>query len=326
MIKTLIVGLGWWGKVLVNSVQNKSEKIRMVYGLTGTSSDDAKRYAKEKGFELLECSYKEAVARKDIDAVILATPHSLHCEQIKTAAAYGKHVACEKPLALNKQEALTSVKSAQENGVTLSVLYNRRFNPVIQEIHRLILTNALGTICHVESNFSGDSGLRGNQSEGSWRLDPVECPLGSMTSRGLHTLDAIVSFCGEVDTVFTHSVTRALKNREDTTSCLLGFKSGVTGYMATMNATTPFWWLKVFGTEATVEMRDYNKLVFWKRGENPEERLFDEVDLERAVLEAFCDGINGIKSYPVTTEEMINVSAFLEAAVKSKETGNVVKL
>jgi len=147
-----------------------------------------------------------------------------------------------------------------------------------------------------------------------------------MVNRGLHTLDAIVCICGEIDTVFTHSVTRALKNREDTTSCLLGFKSGVTGYMATINATTPFWWLKVFGTEATVEMRNYDKLIFCKRGGTPEERLFVEVELERAKSESFCDGINGIKSYPITTEEMINVSAFLEAAVKSKETGKVVKL
>ena len=53
MIRTLIVGLGWWGKVLVNSVQNKSDKIRIACGLTKTSSDDAKRYANEKGFEFV---------------------------------------------------------------------------------------------------------------------------------------------------------------------------------------------------------------------------------------------------------------------------------
>ena len=98
MIRALIVGLGWWGKTLVGSVYNKSNKIKICYGLTRTASENAQCYAKSKEIELLECTYSEAIQRDDIEAVILATPHSQHCVQVQIASKQGKHIACEKPL------------------------------------------------------------------------------------------------------------------------------------------------------------------------------------------------------------------------------------
>ena len=325
MIRALAVGLGWWGATLVDSIQGKSDKIQVVYGLTRTSSDEAKAYAKKQGFELLTCSYEEAIVRDDIDAVILASPHSVHRQQVELASAAGKHIACEKPFTLNKADALASIEAAQKGNVTLAVLHNRRFNPVVQELQKIVKAGELGTICHVEGNFSGDSGLK-RKGDTSWRQDPDESPLGSMTGKGLHVIDSMISFCGPIEKTFTHSLSRVLGGKEDTTGSMLWFKSGATGYLATLDVTTTFWRIKVFGDKGTAEMRGWNELIVHKIGEDPVVTNFDDVDIERAELEAFADAVNGVAPYPMTPEEIANVPAFLESAKKSNETGQVVTL
>ena len=322
MINALIVGLGGWGQVLVNSVQGKSDKIKFVYGLTRTASDEAKQYAKEKGFELLTCSYEEAVTRDDVDAVVLASPHSIHADQVVAAAAAGKPIACDKPFTLTAADANRAIKAAQDADVTLVVLHNRRFNPVLQEIQKLVKSGALGTISHIEANFSGDSAIKRKIDPRKWRDDPAESPLGSMTNRGLHALDAMVSCCGPVEKVFTaaYNCTDHIRGI-DTASCLMWFKAGMTGCLSTINVTTPYWHLKAFGTDGTAEMRGWTELVVHMRGHEPEVKIFDKVDIERAELEAFADTLTGGQAYLMTYEEMAAVPAFLEAAIKSSETG-----
>lgn len=324
MINALIVGLGGWGQTLVNAVQGKSDKITFTHGLTRTSSDEAKAYAKEKGFELLTCSYEEAVARDDIDAVVLASPHSIHADQVVVAAAAGKPIACDKPFTLNKADADRAIKAAQDAGVTLVVLHNRRFNPVVQEIQKLVKAGTLGTIAHMEGNFSGDSAIKRRIDPRKWRDDPAESPLGSMTNRGVHAFDAMVSCCGPADKVFTQAYNCTDHIRGiDTTNCLVWFKAGMTGTLSTFNATTPYWRLKVYGTEGTAEMRGWTELAVHIRGEDQKVTTFDRVDIERAELEAFADTLANGTPYPMTYEEMAAVPAFLETAIKSHESGQV---
>ena len=103
MINAGIVGLGWWGKVLVGSVQGKSDTIQFSHGATRTRAK-AEDYAVEQGFELVE-TYEELLAIDELDAVVLATPHSKHREQIEAAAAAGKHVFVEKTIKLTMADA-----------------------------------------------------------------------------------------------------------------------------------------------------------------------------------------------------------------------------
>jgi predicted dehydrogenase len=326
MIKTLVVGLGWWGKILVDSIQNQSEKIEVRYGLTRTNSIESQNYAQTKGIILLTESYAEALKRKDIDAVILATPHSQHHHQIKLAAAFGKHVACEKPFTLNRNDAISAIDAVERNNITLSVLYNRRFNPVIIEIRNLLESEKLGRIIHIESNFSGDSAFKADRNENSWRVNPNESPLGSMTNRGLHCVDTLVSFCGEIKSVFATSNNRVLPKLDDTTSCILWFKNGVTGYVGTSNVTTPFWWLKIFGSESTIEMRNYNTLIVHERNQEPQIHTFDEINIEKTELEAFSEDIANGVTFSIPKEQIINVSSFLEASIKSSNLKKIVDL
>ncbi|MEI6721098.1 MAG: Gfo/Idh/MocA family oxidoreductase, partial [Betaproteobacteria bacterium] len=98
MIDAAIVGLGRWGRSFVESVQGKSGRIRFVRGVE-TNPDPARAFARQHGFEL-STSLEEALADRAVQAVVLATPHSLHRSQVIAAAKAGKQGFCEKPLAL----------------------------------------------------------------------------------------------------------------------------------------------------------------------------------------------------------------------------------
>jgi len=328
MVRALLVGVGRWGRVLVNSVQGISDKITFVAGLKTTANEEEKAYAKEKGFDLLTCSLEEAISREDVDAVVLASPHSIHAEQISIVIAAGKPIACEKPFTLDAHSARSVIKAADDADVLLTVLHNRRFNTVYQELQRIAREGELGKLHHMEANFSGESALRNVVESRPWRSDVAESPLGSMTNRGVHALDAMVGCCGPVEKVIASAYNSIGGLRDDTTACLLWFKNGMTGYLGTLNATTPHWQIKIFGVDGTAEMRGWRELIIHMQGEEPDITIFDKMDMERAELEGFADAVNGVASfpprYPMTAEEMIAVPAFLEAAIKSAKTGNVV--
>ena len=127
MINAAIVGLGRWGQNLVNSIQGRSDKIRIVAGATRTVAKAAD-YAKRQGFPLYD-AYEKVLADPTIDAIVLATPHTQRVALITAAAKAGKHVFTEKPLTLTLRDAQTCVTTCADHNVTLAVGYNWRFQP-----------------------------------------------------------------------------------------------------------------------------------------------------------------------------------------------------
>ena len=107
MIDAAIVGLGWWGKNIVNAVQGKSQKLRFVHGVS-KEIDAALPLAEANGFTLSD-DLEKALADPRVQAVVLATPHSLHADQIVRVAGAGKPVFCEKPLALKRTDAARAI-------------------------------------------------------------------------------------------------------------------------------------------------------------------------------------------------------------------------
>ena len=150
MINAGIIGLGRWGQNLVNSIQGKSDKIRVVAGATRTRAQEAVDYAAKQGFPLVD-SVAALLADPKIDAVILATPHTQRVELITAAAKAGKHVFTEKPLTLTSAEAAPCLKVCADHKVTLAVGYNWRFQPALQEIKRMLEDGRLGVLQHIEA-------------------------------------------------------------------------------------------------------------------------------------------------------------------------------
>jgi predicted dehydrogenase len=323
MLNAAIVGLGRWGQTLVDSVQGKSDRIRFTAGIARTPAN-VEDYAKKQGFAL-DSDYEAMLKDPSIDAVALATPHQQHADQIIAAAAAGKHVFVEKPFTLTKASAEASVAATEKAGRVLALGHNRRFLPSVLELKSRIESGALGTILHIETNFSGSSGLR--FPVGNWRTSREESPAGGMGAMGIHMIDMMINLMGPMTEVRAISLRRAIPHDiDDTTSMLFRFKEGMTGYLATLAATTPTQRIEVFGTKGALEIRQERHFTFRPIDGDPEVKTYPAFDKERAELEAFADAIEGKAPYPLPTGDAIHGVAAFEAIVKSAEMDKPVAI
>ena len=335
MINAAIIGLGRWGQNLVESVHGKSGAIRFVAGAVRHVAK-AESFAREKGFPLYD-SYEKALADPKVDAVVLATPHTRHAEQIVAAAKAGKHVFTEKPLALTVKSATAALRACAKARVTLAVGYNWRFQPALQEIRRMLEDGRLGKLLHVEGNFCGPSVYR--YPAGHWRQAREEGPAGGMTGRGVHVVDAFLYLAGRIASVNAQSSRRVLKyGLDDTTSMLFRFRSGASGYLGTVIATAETWRMQIFGSNGWVEVGDVEHLTTWQMKvyvidpknlsahQRPQLVTFPQVSTERAELEHFARAAEARRPLAVAGgDEAQNVAVF-EAILKSAKSARTVRL
>jgi predicted dehydrogenase len=340
MINAAIVGLGWWGKTLVESVQQASKEIRFVAGTTRTKTPEVQAFAAAQKFELVD-NYEALLANPKVDAVVLATPHSMHSQQVIAAASAKKHIFCEKPFALTKESAEAAVDAAKKAGVTLALGYNRRFHPEITKLRERIRSGELGTILHAESTMTFANALMLKPE--AWRANRSETPCGGLTPMGVHAIDGMIDLCGPIDHVFAQSFHRVVPlDADDTTSILFRMKEGMSGYLGTMTATGPGFSLTIYGSKGWVRLEGTTHAA----GASSEERrtrLFGtckfqplkgpaetweaaRLDVTRASLEAFARAAQGGPAYPITTDEMIHGVAVTEAIVRSASSGKVEKV
>jgi predicted dehydrogenase len=335
MIRAAIVGLGRWGQNLVASVQGKSGAIRFVAGATRTP-EKARGFADAHGFPLYD-RYEKVLADPAIDAVVLATPHSLHAEQIIAAAKAHKHVFAEKPFALALRDAEAAVRACAENKVTLAIGYNWRFQPALMEIKSMLGDGRLGKLLHVEGNFCGPSVYRFEREH--WRQSREEGPAGGMTGRGVHLVDAMMCLSGRIESVVAQS-SRAVRDFgvDDTTSMLFRFQSGATGYLGTVIATAETWRLQVFGANGWAEVGDVEHLATWQLKvctidrENlhlhrrPQLATFPETSTERAELEHFAQAAMARRALAAAGGDELHGVAVLEAILESARDGARVRV
>jgi predicted dehydrogenase len=335
MINAGIIGLGRWGQNLVNSVQGKSRQIRFVAGAVRTPAK-VQDYADRQGIRLYD-DYRKMLADPAVDAIVLATPHSLHAELIIAAARAGKHVFTEKPFTLTTETAKDAVRACARAGVTLAVGYNWRFQPALQEIRRMLDDGRLGRLLHIEGNFCGPSVYW--YPKDHWRQKKDEGPGGGMTGRGVHVVDAMLYLAGHVDTVYAQSFRRALDyGIDDTTSMLFRFKEGASGYLGTFIATAETWRMQVFGSKGWVEVGDVEHLSTWQmrvcllnpddlRERKPAQLMtFPETSTERAELEHFATAVARNEPLAIAGGDEIHGVSALEAILESARSGKPVKV
>jgi len=339
MIKAAIVGLGWWGKTLVESGEH-SDVIRFVAGATRTVSSEIEAFAKEKQLRLAP-SYEALLADPAIDAVVLATPHSMHAGQVTAAAAAGKHVFCEKPFTLSKREAEAAVAAVQKAGVTLGLGYNRRFHPEMAKLRERIHSGELGTILHVEATMTFPNALFLKPTH--WRAHRDETPCGGLTPMGVHAVDGMIDMCGEIDHVYCQSFRRIVEiDSDDTTSMLFRMKGGMSGYLGTMTATGPGFSFQVFGSNGSVRLEGVTH-VAGASSEERRARLFGtcrfqpikgeaqewqaaRLDVAHEALEAFAKAAAGGPPYPIPLEQMIHGASVTEAIIRSAASDRIERV
>jgi len=194
MIRAAIVGLGRWGRSLVASVQGKSAELSFVRGHTRTRAS-AEDFCGAHGVPLVN-TYDELLADPDVDALVLATPHSRHEAQIIAAAAAGKHIHVEKPITLDRAGADRAVDAARDAGVVLAVGYCRRFHPSVVELRRRLAQGRLGAVVSMVAQHTTSTAQFIDPD--NWRAAPAEAPGGALTAVGVHALDHMIEFAGRV--------------------------------------------------------------------------------------------------------------------------------
>ena len=335
MINAAIVGLGKWGQNLVNSVQGKSDKIRFVAGVL-RHPEKVREYAERQGITLY-ADYEKVLRDPAIDAIVLATPHTVHAEQMIAAARAGKPVFTEKPFTLASRDATAAIEAASKSNVTIGVGFNWRFQPALQEIRAMLHDGRLGKLLHIEGNFCGPSVYRFSREH--WRQQREEGPAGGMTGRGVHVVDAMLYLAGHVESVYAQSHRLALDyGIDDTTNMLFRFRNGSTGYLGTVIATAETWRMQVFGSKGWAEVGDVEHLTTWQMKvcyvdpqnltthQKPQLVTFPQVSTERAELENFADAVRERRPLAIAGGDEEHGVRVLEAILESAESRNRVNV
>ena len=248
MISAAIVGLGWWGQNLVNAVRS-GEHIRFTAACTRTRQT-ASAFCQEHGLNWTS-DYESILRNPNIDAVVLATPHSLHRDQFIRAARAGKHVFTEKPFALSLADADAMLAAAAGAGIRLAVGFNRRFHPSMARLRDAVKSGELGTLVTVNAEQTALHGI--GMAHDAWRAQPEEAPGGAMTAIGVHLVDGMIDLFGPVREVRA-IVTRRAAAVDDTTHVLLSFDNGAHGQIFCSTAATPHYRFAVYGTGGMAEI------------------------------------------------------------------------
>jgi predicted dehydrogenase len=316
MIRAAIVGLGRWGRSLVEA-SLRHGRLKIVRAVE-PDIDGARGFCAAHHLDLAD-NLDAVLADSTVDAVLLATPHSLHPAQVIACAAADKQVFCEKPLALRRADAARMFDACRKAGVALAVGHNRRFWPSMRALRDMVASGELGTILHVEGHNSNENS---QVIAAGWRLSPEESPGGGLTGAGLHVLDAFVSLLGPVRRVYAalHSFEQGPPPL-DTAMLALDFVNGVTGTLATVRATPLYWRLHVFGTKGSAEVLDEVTLILRMTGSGPERRAYPAVDVLGSELHAFADAIEQKRPFPVPEADVLATLSAFEAALQSIKSG-----
>lgn len=326
MLNVAVVGLGWWGRTIAGLL-GSSPKISLVKGVDVTP--EGEKFAAEQKIAFSN-DFGKAMDDPSVQAVVLCTPHSQHCEQIVRAANAKKHVFCEKPLSLNRADVLKAVAACNDNGVVLAVGHEKRFEPPVVELFRMAAAGELGTLLQVEGNFSQDKFL--SMPADNWRLTEKEAPAGPMTATGIHLLDLSIGLLGPAANVCTR--VRQLGSNlvnGDTLGLLISHQAGSNSLISAILATPFDGRFAVYGSHGWAEVRDKAHpeapegwtLTSCSRNQHKKTKEYPPAKAVLANLEAFAEAAAGRAPYPVPQEQMIaNISA-LEAVFKSARSGNM---
>ena len=316
-----IVGLGWWGRVLANAVI-AAEGVELTGGFArseesrATFSDDYETAIPE--------SLESMLADPNLHGIVVATPHSTHRAIIEAAAAAGKAVLMEKPLALTVEEGRAAVAAAAAAGIPLQVGHQRRRTAANRHIRKMIDAGEIGDIQMVEANQSVPNAL--NHADDAWRRNRAESPLGGMTSLGVHKVDTMHYLIGPMRRVSVFTKNEMDRPEiDEATVIAIEFESGAVGSLVTSFVVPVISRLSLYGMKATA-FNDYDgkSLEVQQVGGGREPVDLEPVDPVVDQLVEFGKVIRGEAEPETGAAEGMAVVSVLEAMVESSETGRAV--
>lgn len=323
-LKVAVLGMGWWSDVLSDGI-GRGDTIEIVSCFT-RSPDKRAAFAEKYGCEAAE-SYQDILDDPRIEAVINTTPNNVHLETTREAAAAGKHVFLDKPIANTVGEGMEIAKVCREAGVVLSLGYQRRRQAQFRWIKEKIDEGSFGKLVQAEANISRDR--LGKIDLTSWRYQASGMPGGVMLQIGIHYVDVLEYLMGPVVRVMGRSNQLVLPgDNPDVANLILEHECGaISNLTASYASASEYYMMNVYGKEMSAYYDLFSGLRYLKRHEDiPHAVSLDKVDDIRAELDEFAHCIRTGQPPETGGEWASHNLAVIKAGVKSAQEGRLVEV
>ncbi len=326
-----------WGVIGAGGIADKRTipaikecKDNRLIAVMDIGKEQTKALAEKHGAKRFYTKSEDLLADEEINSVYIATPVYLHCEQAIQAASFGKHILCEKPMALSVEDCKRMIDACEKSKVKLMIGFRMRFHPFHQRIKSLIKGGVLGEIVFIKA----ESSIWFQSTPDNWRLKKDLAGGGALADLGEHTIDLTRYFMGKEVTevsAFTGNVIFDYPV-EETISLILKFSSRAQGVI-TSSFAIPYGenLLQIYGTKGMVMG---SKTI----GQFPAAQLktsieakvkeyhAEHIDTFKSEIEHFTDCLKNDKEPLVNGEEGLKTVRIRQAAYKSAEEKKVIKL
>jgi predicted dehydrogenase len=291
-----------WGLIGAGDIVRKrvAEALRggsgcTLAGVARARADLVDAFAREIGAARGYPRWHDLVADPAIDAVYIATPVHLHAEQTIAAARAGKHVLCEKPMAMDVAECDAMIAACRSAGVALGIAYYRRFYPAVARVHALVESGEIGAPVFAQMTAFEPFDARPSEPR-SWLLRRAESGGGPMADFGCHRLEVLLHLLGPVRRVTSIVSTVALQHRdvEDTAAALLQFERGATGLVAVSHAAAERQdTFDLVGTRGSIRIASLNRgdLTVCAAGRERRESHPPAANVHQPLVDDFVDAV-----------------------------------
>ncbi len=331
-----VIGAGAFSEAHIQAIL-KSKNAQLV-AIADKDPAQAKLRAEQYGIADWYSDYNELLAREDIEAVTLPLPDQVHKEITVAALKAGKHVLCEKPMALDLQECKDMVRAARESGKQLMVGQVGRYTPGFLEAKRLLESGTIGELFLIESEYAHDYSQIGGQ--GGWRVTPEREPI---IGGGCHAVDLIRMMAGNPEEVFAYANNKSLVDWpiHDCTMAVMKFSNGVIGKVMTSTGCKRKYTMRsaLYGTKGTIIFDNSSPTISLFKEQFTDDPALAEKSQQtleikipvpvnnhnvQGEVEDFCRAIHEGKPVPTPGWEGAATVSVCLAIVESFKTGNKV--
>ncbi len=331
-----IIGCGVIGAVHAHALAQLPNA--RLLGVCDIIPERAERLAAQYAVSVVTADYHALLARPDIVAVCICTPHYLHAEMAVAAARAGKQVFCEKPMAIHPEDMDAMIAAAEGAGVQLGICFQHRFDPEAVRLKELISNGQFGTLLLGGAAcccLRDDAYYRSASWRGTWAQEGG----GVLINQAIHTIDLLLWLLGDVQAVSGQMNTRRWQGVievEDTASALLTFANGAQGHILATTASHLDWHtrLQVFATGGSAEITtdfpgDLALLALAGQLAAPLPRVEESPEVGKAcygnshirALASFTDCVLSDRPFPISGREGRKTAELVQAIYRSARSG-----
>jgi predicted dehydrogenase len=323
--KVASIGIGWWSDVLADAAGRTGGRVQIISCFT-RSEDKRRAFADKYDCRPAE-SLDDILGDAELDGIINTTPNHAHLETTSAAAAAGKHVFLDKPIANTIGEAKAITQLCRDAGVTLGVGYQRRREGHFRWIKDRIDAGDFGKMVQAEANISRDRA--GMFEPGHWRYTAEGMPGGVMLQIGLHYVDVLTMLLGPIKTVSGMASQLVLPgDNPDVGTLIMTHDNGAISSLSTSYASaSEYYLMNIYGKRMSAYYNLFDGLRSLKQGDTGQTPVeVEKIDTLAEQLIEWADAARGAETPEVGGDCATASLAVVKAGIKSVRVGRRVEV